>query len=52
MVQELLGPSLEELFQKCGKCFDLKTTAMVGLQIIDRLEFMHQRKFLHRDIKP
>lgn len=37
MVQELLGPSLEELFQKCGKHFDLKTTVIVGLQIVDRL---------------
>lgn len=25
---------------------------MIGLQIIDRLQYMHNRKFIHRDIKP
>ena len=25
---------------------------MVGLQIIDRLQYMHEHKFIHRDIKP
>lgn len=52
MVIDLLGPSLEELFQRCGKKFDLKTTVIVGLQILDRLEHMHRNKFIHRDIKP
>lgn len=40
------------MFQKCGKHFDLKTTVMIGLQIIDRLEYIHTMKFVHRDIKP
>lgn len=52
MVLDLLGPSLEELFVRCGKKFTLKTTVMIGLQIIDRLEHMHRHKFIHRDIKP
>ena len=52
MVLDLLGPSLEELFQRCNKKFTIKTTVMVGLQIIDRLEHMHRNKFIHRDIKP
>lgn len=25
---------------------------MIGLQIIDRLEYIHNHKFIHRDIKP
>ena len=49
---ELLGPSLENLFQKFNKKFSLKTACMVGIQMIDRIEFIHSRKIIHRDIKP
>lgn len=52
MVMDLLGPSLEQLFQKCDKKFDLKTTVMVGIQISYRLEHLHKNKFIHRDMKP
>ena len=52
MAMDLLGPSLEELFQKCNKKFTLKTVVMIGIQIISRLKFLHQKKFIHRDIKP
>jgi len=52
MVMDLLGPSLEDLFQKCNKKFDLQTVVRLGIQIISRLEYMHSKKFIHRDIKP
>ena len=52
MVMDLLGPSLADLYQFCGYRFSLKTTLMLAYQFIDRFEYMHKRKFVHRDIKP
>ncbi len=52
LIMELLGPSLENLFQKLNKKFSIKTTCMLGIQMIDRIEYIHSRKILHRDIKP
>ncbi|KAJ0780838.1 putative protein kinase CK1-CK1 family [Helianthus annuus] len=48
MVIDLLGPSLEELFNCCNRKFTLKTVFMLA----DQVEYMHPRGFLHRDINP
>jgi len=37
MVMDLCGKSLEDLFNNSGKRFDLKTTLMVGYQMIERI---------------
>lgn len=51
-VIDLLGPSLEDLFNYCGRQFSLKTTLMLVDQFISRLQSIHSKKVLHRDIKP
>eukprot|EP00002_Diphylleia_rotans_P033661 TRINITY_DN7176_c0_g1_i3.p1 TRINITY_DN7176_c0_g1~~TRINITY_DN7176_c0_g1_i3.p1 ORF type:complete len:401 (+),score=60.77 TRINITY_DN7176_c0_g1_i3:101-1303(+) len=52
MVIDVLGPSLEDLFTFCGRKLSLKTVLMLADQMIARVEFMHTRGYLHRDIKP
>lgn len=51
LIMELMGLSLEDIHEKRRR-FSLKTTLMLGIQMISRLEFLHSAGYIHRDLKP
>jgi serine/threonine protein kinase len=52
LIMDLLGHSLEDYFNFCKRKFTLLTTVMVVDQMLSRIEFIHSRNFIHRDVKP
>ena len=52
IVESLLGPSLDKLFKYCGRIFPLKTVCSIGKEMVKRLENIHEKGILHRDLKP
>lgn len=52
LIFEKLGPNLEELFQKCGRKFSLKTTIQIAVRMLELIEYVHSCSYVYLDIKP
>ena len=53
LVMELMGKSLEDIFEKFEpKKFSVRCVCNIGYQMIEILEFIHNKNIIHRDIKP
>ena len=52
LIESLLGKSLEVLYTESFKNFSIKDISMIGIQILNRLEYIHSKFVIHRDIKP
>lgn len=53
LVMDMLGDSLYTLLiYKCHGKFSVKTVLMLAEQMIIRIQFLHERGFVHTDLKP
>ena len=52
LVMKELGPSLEDLFNSCQRKFSLKTVLMIADQMLSTIQYIQQRGFVHRCLKP
>ena len=53
LVMELMGKSLEEIFENLPiKKMTVNCVGKLGLQMIEILEYIHNKHIIHRDIKP
>ena len=50
LIQTLLGRSLYDIFNDCNKQFTIKDICMVAIQVLERLEYIHSKNYIHRDI--
>ena len=53
LVMELMGKSLEDIFEEIPyKKFSIRCVCNIGFQMVEILEFIHNKHIIHRDIKP
>lgn len=52
LVMERKGSNLENLFNRCGRRFSIRTVLMLADQMLQLCEKVHEQRLIHRDIKP
>lgn len=51
LAMDLLGPSLEDLLNFCQRQFSKKTVLMLIDQALLRIQLLHERSYIHRDVR-
>ena len=52
LVEPLLGKSLFDIFAENNKKMPIEDVCLIGKQVIDRIQWVHSKYIVHRDIKP
>ena len=52
LVMDLQGPTLEDVFNMCERQLSIKSVCLLADQLFSRCEFIHNKCFIVRDIKP
>lgn len=51
MIESLVGPTIEKLYQFCDSSFDIATICNIGIDLINCFEILHGLGYVHNDIK-
>ena len=51
LIMEKLGPDLDKFFKEGQNIFPLSAVFNICAQVIDSLEYIHSRDYVHNDIK-
>ena len=52
LVMDLEGSSIEDMFKSSGGRLSLKTVLILADQMLCSIEYIHQKGYIHRDVKP
>ena len=52
LVEEILGKSLQDLFELNDNEIPLKDICMIAIQLLERIEYIHSKFIIHRKINP
>ena len=52
LIETLLGKSLHNIFFRDKRKCNIENACLIGIQLLDRLEWIHSKDIIYRDVKP